>query len=83
MSAPTAEALTPTDGPDLMRMAHAALHRSCISHRTMEPEVARAIALGYLELATLPARAWHDPWPEVPGCVVADDPLSNGEGGDR
>lgn len=58
--------------PDLLGMAHEALHHSCLAHRTMEPDVARAIALGYLELATLPARAWHDQWPEVPACVVAD-----------
>lgn len=48
---------------ELVSMAYDALHRSCLttpSHDYLDPGVARAIALGYLELALMPSALWDD-----------------------
>lgn len=48
---------------EMVQMAYDVLHRSCpTTERTdyIDPAVARAIAMGYLELALMPSAMWDD-----------------------
>lgn len=55
---------------ELVQMAYDVLHRSCPTTQRadyIDPAVARAIAMGYLELALVPTSIWDmsdqpDPW---------------------
>jgi hypothetical protein len=56
--------VSPTRRDELVSMAYDALHRSCStapSSDYIDPGVARAIALGYLELALMPTAIWDRP----------------------
>lgn len=55
--------MTPERRWELVAMAYEALHRSCATTPSgdyLDPGVARAIALGYLELALMPTAIWGD-----------------------
>ena len=48
---------------ELVQMAYDVLHRSCPTTERadyIDPSVARAIAMGYLELALMPTAMWDD-----------------------
>lgn len=70
---------TPERRAELVGMAYDVLHRSCPTTERadyIDPSVARAIAMGYLELAMMPSAIWNmdaqpDPW-DVPETAVGD-----------
>lgn len=53
--------MTPDRRAELVQMAYDVLHRSCSTTDRadyIDPGVARAIAMGYLELALMPSALW-------------------------
>lgn len=83
---------SPERRAELVQMAYDVLHRSCPTTERadyIDPSVARAIAMGYLELALMPSALWDDahrlgdheaqpdPWDatSVPGGADASPPV--------